>query len=162
MWTHYASDHRGLAVGFDRRHPCFSDAGELMRVEYLDRRVSISSNGGRLRIAGHVVKPNALPPLDLLLRKHPDWKYEKEWRWIVPLAHADETKVKPGEMPVCLKRFPTAAISAIVLGVRMEQHAGERVRMSFMTERWRHAKLYHARLSGERFALEFEAVATSA
>jgi hypothetical protein len=73
MWTHYGAEHRGVVVGFQPSHPFFAQVGTLRRVEYGTERVSVSSNEGVIRVAGHWLVEGENPPVETLLRKHPDW-----------------------------------------------------------------------------------------
>lgn len=160
MWAHYAAEHRGVVVGFNPGHPFFRQVGEFRRVEYLDQRVSISSNGGLIRIAGHQVKEGQLPPLETLLRKHPDWAYEDEWRLVVSLERADKVKRVPNREPIFLLRFPEGTIAALILGARVDADQVTRVYATMMAERWQHARLFRARLSENHFALQFVEIYT--
>lgn len=154
MWSQYAAEHRGVCVGFDKRHPFFLQAGELRQVEYLNRRVSISSNGGLVRIAGHELT-KALP-MDTLLRKHPDWEHEREWRLIALLQCAAKVNLPwTGRDPIYLFRFLEATIQTLILGVRVRPEQVSEIRARLQEARWRHVRLYQARLSEEQFALEF-------
>lgn len=154
MWSHYGSEHRGIAVGLDCTHPFFSDAGVLKDIDYLSKRVAISSNGGIIRIAGKQLKTGALPPIQTLLRKHPDWDYEKELRFVVPLASADETL--GDDQRVYLKKIPHAAIKAIILGVRVDERQQLDIIAKLRSEKnMSHVRVFRAKLSDAEFALEF-------
>jgi hypothetical protein len=157
MWSHYASGHRGIAVGLDCTHHFFSDAGFLEGIEYLPKRVAISSNGGIIRIAGKQIRDGTLPPMQTLLRKHPDWCYEKELRFVVPLTWADKKSGldDQGE-PICLKRIPREAIKAIILGARMgPQHKRDIIAKWREEQNMRDVRLFEAQLSDAEFDLEF-------
>ena len=75
MWTHYAACHSGLVVGFDTQHEYFkNDFIALRPVDYVDHRISITSNFGWIRIAGQRFDfkggiPHLIP---VFSRKHPD------------------------------------------------------------------------------------------
>jgi Protein of unknown function (DUF2971) len=70
LWSHYAAKHQGVALGFDL------DEREAMRVEYKEKRDEFSASIG----AAHL-------PLQLVLTKFESWKYEREWRVLVPLTN---------------------------------------------------------------------------
>ena len=161
MWTHYAAEHRGIAVGFDRAHPSFQSAGLLARVEYADSRIPISSVGGFIRVAGHEFKEGKPLPVETLLRKHPAWDYEREWRLIVPLSRATATESEADGITIYLFRFQEEAIRALIVGARVTREKAIEIRQRLSaTGRWTHLRVLHAQLSNERFTLEFEEVPT--
>lgn len=78
LWSHYGEQHRGLCIGYsvDR-----TPAPELKRVRYGGNRTITTS---LLERALLTKKPDGIEELDasVLLRKAPEWEYEKEWRLI--------------------------------------------------------------------------------
>ncbi|RQZ34380.1 DUF2971 domain-containing protein [Burkholderia sp. Bp9090] len=81
MWSHYGDQHRGLCIGYAApTHEQAPDwAIELHEVVYGgDRNVRASL------VAAMVLEDNAQARREVdsavLLRKAPDWQYEKEWR----------------------------------------------------------------------------------
>lgn len=75
MWTHYASEHRGFAIEY-APHQKTSIALQLWPVFYRERLFDITKYLTRIRT-------NLIPILPAL-HKALDWKYEKEWRLIIP------------------------------------------------------------------------------
>lgn len=160
MWTHYGAEHRGVSVGFQPSHPFIRQVGTINKVGYCTERVSITSNGGVIRVAGHrLVEEKAVPP-ETLLRKHPAWAYEKETRMIVQLEHADEVRRSDaGEKVLYLLRFPPTAVRVLVLGARVGEKQAEAVmRQVRHQNRWGHLRVFWARLSESEFSLTFEEV----
>jgi hypothetical protein len=99
MWSHYTDAHRGIVLGFDgtdrifRRRPGISSH----RVEYqLDRSVNVADVGW----------PESF--VKLFTRKCPDWRYEKELRYV---SHTG-----PG-----LVSFKRRALRSIVLGLNFKR-----------------------------------------
>jgi hypothetical protein len=77
LWSHYATRHRGICLGFDLRKT------EVQRVNYEDDRLREKLNDN--------ADPSALPSelQDLLLRtKFSHWRYEEELRMFVELSRA--------------------------------------------------------------------------
>jgi hypothetical protein len=68
MWAHYGAEHRGVVVGFQPSHPFFAQVGILRGMEYRTERVSVSSNNGVIRVAGHWLVEGQDPPVETLLR----------------------------------------------------------------------------------------------
>jgi hypothetical protein len=159
MWAHYGAEHWGAAVGLDLGHTFFNDVGStLHQVEYLSKRVAVSSNGGLIRVAGHPVeKGGGTIPVATLLRKSPEWAYEREWRLIVRLARTDETHHGPGGEPIHLLRFPEAAIQTVVLGARLPDAQVAAIASRIRSDRrWQHVAIRRARLSPTEFRLVLE------
>jgi hypothetical protein len=156
MWAHYGAQHCGIVVGLDLQHGFFREVGSLRQVEYRRERVAVSSNGGRIRVAGHALDTDALPPVETLLRKSTDWVYEREWRLLVPLARGHNTRLEPrsGDS-IHLLRFPKAAIRTLLLGARLTDtqvaDIATRVRRD---QRWQHVAIRRTRLSARKFELE--------
>jgi hypothetical protein len=158
MWSHYGASHHGTAVGFDQNHPFFTQVGKLSKMEYLDQRISVSSNGGVIRIGGHKLDGQH-PPHDILLRKGPGWEYEKEWRLIVTLDRADESRLAETDtVSTFLLKIPKSAISAIILGAKTNAEHVRTIREKMNAALWQNTQLFHARLSQDDFTLEFDEI----
>ena len=109
MWSHYANKHNGICVKYDLK-----DCKELLYstfpVVYSTKRPSISKN--ELLISSSETKVNEDKLLLLLVKslltKSDEWKYEEEWRSIIPTENliSDNLKHK------CIK--------AIYFGVKVE------------------------------------------
>ena len=111
MWAHYADSHRGFVLHFDEASPFF------------DRRVSDEDELRHLRKVTYSKKRPSLTLSDVkdgsaFLTKGSAWRYETEWRMIVPLADAFKT-LGSGAEAVHLFEFPAAAVRSIVFGCRM-------------------------------------------
>lgn len=80
MWSHYADQHRGLCIGYSVPPDAIED---LRAVEYGGGRLIAASQVAAMLLDGD---PTAARAVDdaVLLRKAPDWKYEREWRLIGP------------------------------------------------------------------------------
>jgi hypothetical protein len=161
MWAHYGAEHWGTAVGLDLRHAFFGEIGaNLQQVKYLPQRVAVSSNGGRIRVAGHPLEKNGPIRVDTLLRKSPDWDYEKEWRLLVPLTRVHQTRQNgPAGQAIHLLCFPEAAIRTLVLGARItDMQVADIVARIRGSQRWQHVTVLRAALSANEFALETRGV----
>lgn len=158
MWAHYASAHYGTAVGFDKNSTFFRTSGAVLsRVEYAERRVSVSSVDGMIRVAGHRFEEGKPLPLATLLRKHSSWAYEREWRLISPLSAATTRSIADGA-PVHLVRPPTEAVRALVIGARISDEDAKAYARGLSIGRWEHVQVFKARLSKNNFGLDFESV----
>ncbi len=119
MWSHYADEHRGLALGFDNNHFFFS---KLKRVEYdstipdeFIKDIDINDNDSLLK---------------LFYLKSDEWKYEKEHRIVRDLIDSDYyIDNKRNQLVKCLnntstnwKHFfavPYNALLTVYFGCRM-------------------------------------------
>lgn len=87
MWSHYANNHDGFALGYDLRPYLLpnSDNLGLFPVVYSERRYDASEFLYLLlcrlmKIPAH--NQDMMSSIKLLLYKSPDWAYEQEWRLI--------------------------------------------------------------------------------
>lgn len=96
LWAHYANDHRGLCVQLDLRADL--DALVAHPVEYQDEFPVLRD------LDRDPDDQRAMLPF---LRKSTDWAYEKEWRIVAP------------DYPNTVRVFAPAALSAVILGMRM-------------------------------------------
>jgi hypothetical protein len=157
MWAHYGAEHRGAAVGLDRRHPFFQEIGPLRQVECARQRVAVSSNGGLIRVAGHRIKNAAAPPpVATILRKSREWDYEKEWRLLAPLARAHAAPERdPAGHIVYLLPFPETAIRAVLLGARLTNAQAVQIAARIREDqRWQHVTIWRALFHEREFRLE--------
>jgi len=132
MWSHYASDHRGIVLQFEvaRDPQVFLKA---IPVEYDDQYPLldwVGGSGGDLRKA--------------ILRKHSGWRYERERRIIeINLAHT-------------YLSFKPEALTGIIFGCRVDSTT-RAVIQKLLAERHEHGSssvsLYEARKHPSRFKI---------
>jgi hypothetical protein len=157
MWAHYAAEHRGVVVGFQADHQFFEDIGMLREVDYRENRISVSTVDGIIRGAGHELSDDQDPPVATMLRKSPDWSYEKEVRLITLLKDADEVI----HQSIHLRRFPESAIKIIILGAKVDPEKSKNIINQIRDKpQWLHVRLFQACLSETDFALSFKEILT--
>ena len=134
MWSHYASGHSGICLGFS----VLADAAFFARarpVDYLD--------------AYPIVNPIRDSPRkqvrDFLLSKAHSWKYEDEWRII---DHA----LGLGE-----KAFRPDALAEVVLGARISENDRDFV-LKVVRNRGVECKIFQAEVGSGTYSLRFHAV----
>ncbi len=120
MWTHYASEGKGLAVTFDEEHPFFSQFPPKEVSYTADKRASLTYYKGSIRINGAPIKNFQVSsfqnsfgvlqsPLNngidvaefserLLYSKAEQWSPEDEVRIVCPLILSDK-KIGPQIQP---------------------------------------------------------------
>jgi hypothetical protein len=118
MWSHYASEHRGIVVEFDENNRWFDrkfahndQFRHLVRVTYVDNQ-----------------RPRTWKQVNSTLpyTKMAQWRYEQEWRIIRPLSEGAE--VSPG---IFCFDVPPSAIRSIILGCRIDPGLENEIRASF-------------------------------
>lgn len=105
MWTHYAAQHFGVMIELDTAAPLFQSF-TLVQVDYRSERSRI------------VPAPNCEFEhiVALASRKSPAWKYEKEYRLIVPLSTT--RKLKSGNRNIHLLDIESKWIKSVTVGLR--------------------------------------------
>jgi hypothetical protein len=106
MWSHYASQHRGIVIELDENNGWF------------DQRLAAADELRHVVKVAYAQDPHPrtwkqLAGTDLLYTKYADWSYEREWRIIRPVK--DGTEVSPGV--ICFD-VPPDAVRSIIFGCR--------------------------------------------
>ena len=133
MWSHYTNSHRGFCLEFDASMKPFCSAHQVI---YTSRRQAFNFSCDPA-----ASRANAE---NFVLTKHADWKYEGEWRVIVPKG----CKSYP---------FPPDALTGVIFGCSISDADRNRVMSSIRLGRCRPA-IYQARGNEEEFGLEIEPV----
>lgn len=155
LWGHYAAGHQGFAVGFDPEHLWLQVPKEpqppidaIRRVAYRWRRPQVD--------IGYVkdFRPGQVDRLAeaMLFTKYVSWRYEKEWRLVRPLRHADRVIDKNGEA-IHLFNVPHGAVTEVVLGARSSPALRDRVSAAAAHYG---VPVYQARLSKSTYALDVQ------
>lgn len=111
MWSHYAENHFGYVIGFNKEHEYFNQ--KLTEVDELRHLRKVKYKMGTEPI--DLLNPN---DVESFIVKHNSWSYEKEWRIMRPLKDADE-RVESSPYPIYLFSFPESAVIEIIFGCRM-------------------------------------------
>jgi hypothetical protein len=95
MWSHYAANHRGICLEFDKNNPLIAKARPVRyRKTYPEWTPQMSGDN----------------ILELVLTKSADWHYEREFRLIGTLAAG------PLKLEGDFVHLPVGALTAIILG----------------------------------------------
>ena len=121
MWAHYADSHRGFLVEFNTASPFFSQEKPPAHVNPSEEEAAdFAKEYGRLRPVHYSEeRPSVVitqMTFDLLLTKGIPWKYEDEWRMLMPLNYADKQGAEHLGYSVCLFRVPPSAVNRVILG----------------------------------------------
>lgn len=122
MWAHYADSHKGFVVGLDTQSEFFQPkpgepktCGELMNVIYTDTTPVVFVEPGKLDI-----------PKEVFFTKTNKWSYEREWRMVKYLEHADEVLTHEGKK-IHLFEVPKSAIKEVLFGHKVATDVAERL-----------------------------------
>jgi hypothetical protein len=139
MWSHYASQHFGIVVEFDEKHPWF------------DRKITPSDDIRQLVRVSYVQNPHPrtwkqLDGTDMLYTKDAQWSYEREWRIIRPSK--DGAVIAPGV--VCFD-VPPEVVRSVIFGSRTTAALEKEVRtLVAANPGLSHVLFKRAKLSGDR------------
>ncbi len=137
MWSHYACDHRGVALEFDtskwyEQMPHMN--GQFHPVVYSEARISLELTRVHFDQAQFF---NAT-----ILTKDICWESEKEWRVITRT---------PGPL-----KFPVCALTGIILGCRAP--VGIKAKVQQICQRLPDIELYQAEMRKKNFGLDFKQI----
>jgi hypothetical protein len=111
MWSHYADYHKGFCIEYDFSKLPQRDVlrRAMFPVVYSTRLFDLTRWSGRLVSAGRkTFKPAQV--LLAMMHKYKDWKYEREWRFILTEPRLADDRAIPVPTP-----------SRVFLGSRMPQ-----------------------------------------
>jgi Protein of unknown function (DUF2971) len=139
MWSHYARNHRGIALRFDTRSEPIIGA---FQVNYLD---SLPSS--------MLVEDDIDAATKALLTKSDVWKYENEFRLLAregdaapaDMLHTENNKIK----------LPVGSLIAIVVGCESE-HADEIV--DLVEQHAAELEVHKARRNAHKYTLDIEKI----
>lgn len=138
MWSHYADSHKGFVIEF---RPDFIDGIKLEQVEYCANRNYLTFED---------IDKNRFDRI--FFKKSSEWKYEQEYRAVLPLDNASE--IQDGK--IHLYKINKASINSITFGCAMNNEE-KRVIIDLVKNDLglQDSKLKHARLDVDGFFLDF-------
>lgn len=108
MWAHYADDHNGICIEFERSE------GNHLGNDEMTKPVRYLKSYPRIKATDFITSKNASLTQKMLWTKSLDWEYEKEWRMLIEKGN---TAVSiPGK------------ITSIIFGIRASQRSIDIVR----------------------------------
>jgi hypothetical protein len=154
MWSHYAQDHKGFVVGFERDCRMFnpnslSDFG-LTDIEYSQEKWGLPEDGLSSMTEAEIDLANQ----KWFFLKRQEWEYEAEVRLMTRVDRADETLPVENDEPIHLVRFEPAMVREVIFGYRTKQPLRkkiEKIARSFPS-----AQLYESKLDSKFFGLDIE------
>ena len=114
MWAHYAKNHTGFCVGFDKEDAIFKRKGNssslgLMPVKYSKKRIKVPVDNDK--VFKYAIKT--------ILTKSLDWKYEKEERLIASEKDIHKN-THQNNHKINLMKIPNSLIKEIIVGRDMK------------------------------------------
>jgi hypothetical protein len=100
MWSHYAEYHKGFCLEYDitQLPPSHPLRRSIFPVVYAAKLFDLTRWSAKLMSAG---RKRFNPALVLLamMHKYKDWKYEREWRYILTEPRLSEDRALPVAKP---------------------------------------------------------------
>jgi len=141
MWSHYADYHKGVCFGFNSRLVFDKNSAFTMLEEK-----GTTALGIKYQEVPELNYPSKDFHEKVLLTKFCDWEYESEWRVIEPILEGQR-----------LFKIPPEVLSEVILGCEMPEQDRDEV-IGLVKGRETKPKVYRARKSSTKFALEFEEI----
>ena len=148
MWAHYADEHNGFCIGFNRKEiNVQEDVPISVDVKY---QSDLPYKGilERFSIFKKMDLPNGLQEIQgdimysIIGTKYTNWKYEKETRLVRNSSGA--------------LKFHPKAINSIAFGLRMRDKDKKTLYKLLNGREWSHVKWYQAEKVSGKFALNFK------
>ena len=139
MWSHYSANHTGFCIEYDLSDLLFNDPRilGLFPVIYTNALFD-ATDYFKSGLKGGTF--NNFYPILAAMHKSPEWEYEKEWRFILPMGSEEPM----GNMPMPTPR-------AIYLGTRITtENTNKLVKIASS----KNIKVYQMQLSSTKFAPE--------
>ena len=138
MWSHYADSHKGFVIEF---RADFVEGVKLEKVEYSDIRDVVTFED---------IDENNFD--NIFFKKSSDWKYEQEYRAVLPLSNASEIH----DERFHLYKINKSSINSITFGCAMSEEE-KKIIMDIVKKdpEFKGVKMQHARLDEKGFFLDF-------
>ena len=142
MWAHYAESHSGFVAEFDAPHAS-QQYGRAMRASAAGPAVQVGYCSAVRRYLW-----DSTDIFDACCTKHMDWKYEKEWRVILPLDKlprfpAISIRTWLGEQRICWS-FEPSRLLRVIFGMRMKPGVKERLLEMLHRNDFKHVRIQTA------------------
>ena len=135
MWSHYASDHSGIVIGFDTSQRPFH-AVDVMKVEYGKEKPLFTHQQELDEFGRELMK--------VAKQRFEHWRYEHEVRIMIPRKGLRERRY--------IGLDPRAIVS-VCFGCRSADLYRQRVRTALQRPHFQYVKLYEARLNPSDYRL---------
>lgn len=143
MWSHYANNHKGIVLEFDKKHLFFYESSVDKKLIHGLEKVNYCINKPYPEnIKEYFLNKN------LYLTKHLNWKYEKEYRVTVTFDESNNSENKYNI------KFPPSLIKAVYIGVNTENKDFEYILNLKQKKEWRHLNIYKFKINEKEYKLD--------
>lgn len=150
MWSHYAKDHKGFAIGFDCSHPFFDHEQQTGKYSLFGSK-PVMYLSERPQISMLEAEEQQIPLYMGLFTKSRAWEYEQEWRVII----SEVEKINKFGV-IGLVEMPLEAIKEVRIGFKAAPQVEANAK-NFCREY--DISLLHGELHPQKWELMFEEVA---
>ena len=140
MWSHYTDEHKGIVIGFDS-----SNFDRLHRVEYKNQRPLIHF------ISNVDIVERQKDAETVMTTKYISWKYEDEWRRIIPRSEVFEN---PDNKAILFAPFDLNSVKTVICGCKMNKSQEDQIYA--LLSKYPNCKIQHAKIHKRNFALDIE------
>jgi len=150
MWAHYANNHKGIVIEFDKKHWFFTKMKlpKYATVIHNLRKVNYVLKNGRKSINSN----EYFEDKDTYLTKSCDWEYEKEYRMTVYVETNDEYIDGIGI------KFPTELIKSVYIGSKAEKETIKYIKNLKLCDEWKHIDIYKMEIDKKNYKLVSKAL----
>lgn len=143
MWSHYASEHKGIVLELDEKHEYFNTTIDNKSFLNFLHKVTYSEK----RPASYLVDSNEK---EFFLTKSIEWKYEDEYRAFKQLDNLDN----PKDNNIFLSKFPKDLIISIYCGCNMSDENRNYIKTIVNNDsELSHVKIYNLEISDKYYSL---------
>ena len=150
MWSHYADEHRGFCIGFNKKillnqQPYLHEIEVNYQSDYPHKEIFL--------LLDYLIKHKQTDEVEAIISsitfvimktKYTHWSYERELRL---------TRDSYGALP-----FTEKCVNSIVFGLRMSERDKQTLRLLLSSDEWKHLKWFQAHKSNKKFGLIFEQI----
>jgi hypothetical protein len=138
MWSHYAESHAGFLIEFDSKHDFLTYAH---KVDYRANKA----------VYDPTIGPNDAAIEEIVRTKSLHWKYEDEYRVIIPLEATtlDTSKTPPWH----LFEIDPASVKSVTFGCKTTDALKDHISTVLAAPHWQHMTKYQISLSRDAFSL---------
>ncbi len=147
MWSHYADSHRGIIIGYDLQESDFPN-GSLSPVNYKVERVLVEP----LFFAG--TEPYKKDLLESMQTKSVSWKYEQEYRIILPINKCLSEVIE--DRKYFYQELSKNKTKCVILGAKANEDLYKKVKLASI--QYPSVKLEKALLSTKYFKIEIASI----
>lgn len=137
MWAHYADEHRGIVLEFDKSHPFLLNPILKENTDLLFALEKVKYNKNRPHIDSDAYLEKEK---QIFLIKSKDWEYEDEYRMMLLLDELDNSSNKYNI------EFPSEMIKSIYIGCQAEKETIKYIHSLKQQVQWKHLKVFKMKI----------------